>query len=419
VDVIDTRFIEGCRTCVPGQLNNPARLRLLGDSGLLTGIHPQLDRLTDLTQELLKVPVVLVSLVDADRQVFPSQVGLPEPWCSMGQTPLSHSFCQHVVTSGKPLIVEDARQDSRVCDNLAIQDLGVISYAGFPIISQSQVLGSFCAIRPQPTSWSELELRLLRQFSDAVSDQVELQLDFALIKRVQEGLEDSNSQLEQFAHILSHDLKGPLRGIKGSLQLLSHVLDPLEEEPAEFLHHALTSADRMSGLIDALREYSAAFEGPRERTWVDLDVLVDGVERDLRELLADADASVVRDSPLGKVWGIAPFLGQVFQNLIANAIKFQPPGQQPRVNVGRRENGHFYVQDNGIGIQAKNLDKIFLVYARLHSKDEFEGSGMGLAICARAVAQHSGKIWVESEPGQGATFVFSLPDRPAHPSIDS
>jgi PAS domain S-box-containing protein len=159
-----------------GSIGDPVRLAALMQCGLLDSPSEEsFDRLTRLATVLLNVPIALVSLVDSDRQFFKSQQGLPEPWASGRQTPLSHSFCQHVVTLGEPLIIADARKHPLVKENLAIRDLRVIAYAGFPLTSPDcQVIGSFCAIHTEPRSWSEEEVRHLEDLASVVITQIEL-----------------------------------------------------------------------------------------------------------------------------------------------------------------------------------------------------------------------------------------------------
>lgn len=398
-----------CRACVPGELPNPERLRLLHQTGLLEGRHPRLDRLTRLASKVLSVPVVLVSLVDIDRQVFASQNGLGEPWASAGQTPLSHSFCQYVVTDGEPLIVSDSRKDARLTDNLAIPDLKVIAYAGYPIISGKQVLGSFCAIKSEPHEWLPLELELLEEFAESVSDQIELRLDYEDLKLTTENLAVANQELENLADILAHDLNSPLRGIRGTLYLLDDVLeDKLPEDAKELMAEVGNSAARMSKLIDALSDFSNTIQASVTADWVDLNSVLKDVEQDLGAQLVQSGARI-EVADLGTTFGITPLLRQLFQNLIANAIKFQPSGQQPLIQVGRDPNtGAYYVKDNGLGIKQNSQERIFGIYKRGHTKGQYSGLGLGLAICSRVVSKHNGRIWVESKTDQGSTFFFTL-----------
>lgn len=171
---------QAAETQLASTLVDPARLSALQRSALLdTPAEERFDRITRLASAVLRVPVTLVSLVDDRRQFFKSQHGLPEPWASRRETPLSHSFCQHVVSRAAPLIVSDAREHPLVRDNLAVADLGVVAYAGVPIqSSDGQVLGSFCAIDTQPHEWTDEEIDTLRQLGALL--QTELQLRDAL-----------------------------------------------------------------------------------------------------------------------------------------------------------------------------------------------------------------------------------------------
>ena len=160
----------------PAAVLDGERLAALRDTALIEGEPDDaFARLNRIAVELLGVPVSLVSLVDEDRQFFAGQVGLPEPWASFRETPLSHSFCQHVVNSGEPLVIDDARSDPLVSDNLAIRDLGVAAYAGIPLrMRDGNVLGSFCAIDASPRHWSERDLRILGDLASTAADVIEL-----------------------------------------------------------------------------------------------------------------------------------------------------------------------------------------------------------------------------------------------------
>lgn len=158
------------RPAGPDALADGGRLAALRQTGLLDGhSDPALERLAHLTAQLLHAPMALVSLVGDDRQVFAGCVGLHEPWATRRGTPLSHSICQHVVRSREPLVVGDAREDPRLRDNLAIGDLGVVSYAGMPLVtSDRHVLGTLCALDRQPRAWSSAELDVLRDLAHSV-----------------------------------------------------------------------------------------------------------------------------------------------------------------------------------------------------------------------------------------------------------
>jgi serine phosphatase RsbU (regulator of sigma subunit) len=158
-------------------LFSAARLAVLRQVGLTAAADPDMERFARLVARMLGVPVALVSLVESDRQVFPGQVGLDEPWATTRQTPLSHSMCQHVAATGSPLVLADARQDQRTCDNLAMDDLGVIAYAGMPLTDgQGHVLGSLCAIDNRPRTWTQRELADLADLAAACSSELRLRI---------------------------------------------------------------------------------------------------------------------------------------------------------------------------------------------------------------------------------------------------
>lgn len=157
-------------------LHDPTRLQILRELELVDSpVEGAFDRLTNLATKVLGVPVSLVSIVDADRQFFKSFMGLVDPWASQRQTPLSHSFCQHVVVSNEPLVIDDARQDPLVKDNLAIPDLNVIGYLGIPLTTTDGFgLGSFCVIDNKPHEWTEHEIEVVRELAQSVMTEIEL-----------------------------------------------------------------------------------------------------------------------------------------------------------------------------------------------------------------------------------------------------
>ncbi len=166
------------------RLADPQRLHVLAESGLSTNSDPDMEYFAQRARTLLGVPVALVSLVEADQQVFPGMAGLPEPWASKRCTPLSHSFCQHVVVTAEPLVITDARDEPRVRDNLAIPDLGVVAYAGMPLTDvDGQVLGSLCAIDVRPRVWTADELDALADLARACSTTIRLRLADHLAER--------------------------------------------------------------------------------------------------------------------------------------------------------------------------------------------------------------------------------------------
>lgn len=184
---------------VPPAVTNPARLTRLQSLHLLDSpAEVAFDRLTRLASQIIDAPVSLVSLVDADRQFFKSAFGLPEPWLTARQTPLSHSFCQYVVATGDPLVVRDAREHPVLKDNLAVPDLNVIAYLGIPLTTSDQVeLGSFCVIDSKPRTWTPREIEIVRELALSVMTEIELRAQIMSRLVVEEELRQRNRQYER------------------------------------------------------------------------------------------------------------------------------------------------------------------------------------------------------------------------------
>jgi PAS domain S-box-containing protein len=230
-------------------------------------------------------------------------------------------------------------------------------------------------------------------------------------KERERKLEASNERLEQFAYAASHDLQEPLRMVSSYLGLIEQrYADRLDEDGREFLEFAVDGAERMRDMIDALLEYSRV--GAREESFepVDLDNVLADVREDLWMRVEESDADV-EVGPLPTVEGDGSQLRQVFQNLLNNAIEYSGDAP-PRVRVSAEREGQQWVvavHDEGIGIPEEHTDRVFEVYQRLHTHDEHDGTGIGLALSERIVERHGGDIWVESEPEEGSTFYLTLP----------
>ncbi|HEY3063583.1 MAG TPA: PAS domain S-box protein [Chloroflexota bacterium] len=230
------------------------------------------------------------------------------------------------------------------------------------------------------------------------------------LKATADDLARSNAELEQFAYVASHDLQEPLRMVASYTQLLARrYAGKLDQDADDFIGFAVDGAKRMQDLINDLLAYSRVGTRQLQLQPVDTSELVKGVVADLAAAIAEAGATIVSDE-LPTVHGDPTQLRQLFQNLIVNGMKFR--GQRSpevRITAERQDNWwQFGVQDNGIGIEPQYLERIFVLFQRLHTRADYPGTGIGLAICKKIVERHGGRIWVESEPGQGTTFWFSL-----------
>jgi PAS domain S-box-containing protein len=228
-----------------------------------------------------------------------------------------------------------------------------------------------------------------------------------------ERLERINAELQDFAYIASHDLSEPLRMITSYLQLLQRRYGgQLDETADEFIHYAVDGAERMKLLIDDLLQYSRVGSVEVQRVPVDADAVLEGVLRSLDGAILESGATVTHGR-LGTVQGDATQIVQLLQNLIANAIKFARDDVPAEVRIERVDEPrqwHIVVRDNGIGIEERHAERIFKMFGRLHPREEYAGTGIGLAICRRIVDRHGGRIWVESTPGAGSAFHVSIPD---------
>jgi GAF domain-containing protein len=178
-------------------VHNLNRLAVLGRTGLLDSpVEEPFDRLTRLAARIIKTPVALVSLIDRDRQFFKSSVGLPEPWRSRRETPLSHSFCQHVVALHEPLVIPDARKDPKYRDNPAIRELGIVAYCGVPLTTLGFALGAFCVIDEEPRTWSYDDVQTLRDLADCAIREIEVRMRLRETEAAWRDAEERVKQLE-------------------------------------------------------------------------------------------------------------------------------------------------------------------------------------------------------------------------------
>lgn len=234
------------------------------------------------------------------------------------------------------------------------------------------------------------------------------------LARSAEELTRSNAALEQFAYLVAHDLQEPLRGVAGCVQILkTQYQGRLESRADELIVRMVDGVSRMRTLIDDLLAYSRAGRVGKPFEPGDCNGILGQALANLETVIAEAGAVVTHDQlPVANV--DAAQLTQVFQNLVGNAIKFRGAQQPPAIHVAaRQEQGRwvFSVKDNGIGIQPGYFDRIFVIFQRLHTRNEYAGTGIGLAICKKIVEHHGGRIFVASEPGRGSTFSFTIPEK--------
>lgn len=257
----------------------------------------------------------------------------------------------------------------------------------------------FCGIIRDITARKEMEAQI---------EKAKQELELKVIERTKE-LTLRNDELEKYVYVVSHDLKEPMRSIAGLVQLLQ--MPDAEQEKEKYYHLIGHSANRMIRLVDDLLAHSR-LGTERSVSSIDLSSLLREVEFDLQKVIQDSKAKIVYKT-LPILHGFRTELRLLFQNLISNAIKFRKPGSSPAVTISAvHEDGcwKFSVEDNGIGIDKEHLDSVFIIFKRLHNRDEYEGSGIGLTHCKKIVELHGGKIWIDSVLEKGSTVYFTIPD---------
>ncbi len=249
-------------------------------------------------------------------------------------------------------------------------------------------------------------LGINEDITERINRENELEITMDELKR-------SNEELERFAYVSSHDLQEPLRMVTLYSQLLERrYKDSLDSDADDFIEYIVENAKRMKYLIDDLLEYSRVTSQAKEFENIDLEKVLESVLSNLSILIVENNVNVTHDS-LPTVFADKNQMMQVFQNLITNAIKFRGE-EPPKIDISAQKSEKewiFAVKDNGIGINPKHQKQIFEVFKRLHTRDEYPGTGIGLSIAQKILERHGGRIWVESEPGKGSTFYFTIPNQ--------
>jgi PAS domain S-box-containing protein len=270
----------------------------------------------------------------------------------------------------------------------------------------------FIEITAHPIEYEGRKARMV-----VVNDITESRSHELTLRRLNESLEKraselaaSNAELERFAYIASHDLQEPLRMVSSFMQMLKKRYGgQLDERADQYIHYAVDGADRMKALISDLLEYSRVGSAKENFAVVDMAAVLQEVKDIFRDRI-QATHAVLEAGVLPEIRGDRGQLAQLLQNLVGNALKYHRE-ERPVVRVQATEEPFYWkfsVEDNGIGIDPSFFDKIFIVFQRLHNKNDYSGTGIGLAICKKIVERHGGRIWVDSQPGKGSTFYFTI-----------
>jgi len=376
-------------------------------------------RFAEAVRHLIDFDRIAIGTFDTEHQTatIAYAIGKEIPERRLGKVfPLSQSIYEHILKTRSSVLVqtEDIREiETRFPFLQASFRSGFKSVISVPLISKDQVIGVLNFRSIKPNAYTERDLKIAEDIGIQIAGAIANSLLFAERKRMEvtlrektEELARSNKDLEQFAYVASHDLQEPLRMVTSYVQLLAKRYESkLDADANEFIDFAVDGAARMRKLINDLLTYSRVGTQGKQLSPTDSEAVLAQSVNDLRVALEEKGALVTHD-PLPTVMADPPQLGQLFQNLIGNAIKFRS-SEPPRVHISASRNGNgwiFSVRDNGIGIAPEYSERIFIIFQRLHNREEYAGTGIGLAICKKIVDRHGGHIWVESDVGKGATF---------------
>jgi signal transduction histidine kinase len=340
----------------------------------------------------------------------------------------SDDIVRRAVDTGDPIAFDDSSDTNSERVDLR----GDRSVLCAPIRVRGKVVACFYATHQRIEGlFADDEKRLAEFIATIAGAALENAEGFAKLQRLNETLEQrvaertadaearakelarSNTELEQFAYVASHDLQEPLRTVASFCQLLQRrYKDKLDEDAQQFIAFAVDGATRMKTLINDLLTYSRVGTRGKPFESTDLATILDRALFNLKMAIEESGAVITHDR-LPVVVADGAQLTQLFQNLIGNAVKFRGD-KRPRIHVGAELQGEhwlFSVRDEGVGIAPEHFERIFLIFQRLHTRQEYAGTGIGLAICKKTVERHGGRIWVESEPDKGSVFYFTIPLR--------
>ncbi len=400
-------------------LNHPTRLQRLRQLAILdTPQEESFDALSRLATMILEAPTALVSIVDRDRQFFKSCIGLPEPWNSQRETPLSHSFCKHVVATAEPLIVEDARENALVMENLAISDMNVIAYLGIPLVlSDGVVLGSFCVIDSQPRQWTERQVSIMTDLAGRVITELELRDELLRRRQYEErhlhmALDrEQNRLVNDFMQGASHEFRTSLAVIKTKTHLLDRISD--DETASRHLSGIDDAVDELTRLIDNITTSAhITSAAPNTLQRYDLNLLLRVV---IEEKMPQIQARLLQtefalDDTLQPICCEPYELGLAIGHVLDNAIEYNKPEGRITIETLQR-NGVVMarITDTGKGMSEEMLPRIFERFYRGDRARTQRGLGLGLSIAQSIINRQHGEILVESVVNQGTMVQIQMP----------
>lgn len=390
--------------------NEIERLQALREYSILDTLPEQdFDDITKIASEICQTPISLITLIDSNRQWFKSNHGL-----NIRETPRDYAFCAHAINNPYEILtVKDSREDDRFANNPLITGYpNVIFYAGIPLVNPAGFsLGTICVIDNEPRELTLNQLESLRALSRQVVNLFEFKKLNKNLKESQEEIQTRNSELEQFAYVVSHDIKSPLNNIIGLITILNEYQKGKFDDSGERIVNLITKSSlRLKSLIDGIiSHYIGVNIEVNTKKEIDVDLLF----KEIIDLLdTKREYQITYTSEFKSIVTNEVAIKQILTNLLSNAIKYN---NKEKVKIDVKVNSspdlfEFVIQDNGIGIDKSQFSKIFDTFTTLGGKDRFNniGTGIGLSTVKKLVDKLGGSISVESEMGVGTKFKFSI-----------
>lgn len=390
--------------------NEAERLKELHSLRLIEGLPDEdLDLITKLASDICETKISLVTLIDSKTQFFKSKHGV-----EIDKTSRDVAFCGHAINSPeKMLIVNDAKEDERFKDNpLVTSDPNIAFYAGMPISTkQGSALGTLCVLDSKPKVLSTSQINALKSLTKLVERLFESRRKSLELEKVYTQMQLHKSQSEEIAYSIAHDLKNPLDSIQGFLELLQQDAGTsLGDEAQQYIEYAQQSTEKMTGLIYEILAFAKLTSINEEKEAVEIEPVIQNII-DLNLPVIKSENIEIDYKDLPKINTSKTLFSIVLRNLIGNAIKYRSSDRALRIKIeiqDKIDEWKISVIDNGIGIQKQNLEKIFKPFYK-EDKNNHSGVGMGLAACKKIILNLDGNIEVESEPGKGSVFSFTIP----------
>ena len=374
------------------------------------------ERFTDAVTSVIPADRLSIVVIDSDAWQTKARyyAGIDVPLATLDVwRPLDGQVVETVVLSKRPQIVDERNVAAVLAKSPRLQDgieAGLRTWLDVPVILEQTVVAVMRFMSRTPNAYDARSEALAVLIAAQVAGAVANAQSIESLLATQAELARSNAELEQFAYVASHDLQEPLRMVASYVGLLERrYRGRLDSDADDFIEFAVDGARRMQALLSGLLDLSRVGTRGRELESTESDTALRDALINLEQAIAEAGAEVIHE-PLPAVLGDRIQLTQLFQNLISNAVKFNA-ADSPQVTVSASRSGsmwEFAVADNGIGIDPAHFDRIFQVFQRLHTRDTYEGTGIGLSVCRKIVERHGGAIWPESAKGQGTTFRFTL-----------